>query len=60
MLAPQVSAAINADDPHYPATRLVCLENTANKGGGACYSLAAMQDISKVGVLGTYIRVTDG
>ncbi len=34
----QVEAAVNADDPHYPATRLVCLENTSNRGGGSCYA----------------------
>jgi hypothetical protein len=27
------------EDSHFPTTRLVCLENTANKGGGAYYTL---------------------
>ncbi|KAG1677946.1 hypothetical protein FOA52_001364 [Chlamydomonas sp. UWO 241] len=43
--AQQIAGAINADDPHYPRTRLVCLENTTNKGGGACYSLSALKDV---------------
>ncbi|KAG2492477.1 hypothetical protein HYH03_009142 [Edaphochlamys debaryana] len=46
--AAQVEAAINADDSHYPPTRLVCLENTANKGGGGYYSLEEMQAIASV------------
>lgn len=47
--ATQILESINGDDPHYPATRLVCIENTANKGGGSFYSLAQLQEISKVG-----------
>ena len=30
----QVVGAIRADDPHYPITRLICLENTHNRCGG--------------------------
>lgn len=44
----QIAGAINADDPHYPCTSLVCLENTTNKGGGALYTLRSMKSISKV------------
>ncbi|MCX6351911.1 MAG: beta-eliminating lyase-related protein, partial [Bacteroidetes bacterium] len=33
----QIEAAINPDDVHKPKTTLVSLENTANRGGGACY-----------------------
>jgi threonine aldolase len=29
-----VESAIRPDDPHYPATRLICLENTHNRCGG--------------------------
>lgn len=32
-----ITAYINPDDVHKPVTRLVSLENTANRGGGACY-----------------------
>lgn len=35
----------NADDVHFPATRLVCLENTANRGGGSVYALSELQAI---------------
>lgn len=44
--AAEVEAAINSpDDPHLARTRMVCLENTANKGGGACYELDALRGI---------------
>ncbi len=47
--APQVAAAIN--DPefyHSPKTSLVCVENTTNKGGGACYEIEDLVEIKKV------------
>lgn len=38
--AEQVEAAINnPNDPHKALTSLVCIENTANRAGGACYSI---------------------
>ncbi|MEO1448871.1 MAG: GntG family PLP-dependent aldolase [Bacteroidota bacterium] len=46
LTAAQVEAAINPDDPHFPRTSLVCLENTMNKGGGACYDLEEIEKIS--------------
>ena len=42
----QISENINPDDIHFPRTRLVCLENTVNKGGGVCYNLDEMKRIS--------------
>ena len=42
----QVKSSINPDDPHYPKTKLISLENTVNKGGGACYSMDSIFDIS--------------
>lgn len=33
-----VAENINADDVHFPKTKLVVIENTVNKGGGACWS----------------------
>ncbi|MEW5316313.1 MAG: hypothetical protein WDW38_007692 [Sanguina aurantia] len=44
--AQQVSDAINEDNVHYPATRLVCVENTGNKAGGSIYSGKQMQEVS--------------
>lgn len=44
--AQQVEAAINPPDfYHSPLTTLVCLENTTNKGGGACYDFKEMKKI---------------
>jgi threonine aldolase len=47
--AEQVAGAIN--DPefyHSPLTSLVCVENTTNKGGGACYDLEELKKIKAV------------
>ena len=47
--AQQVKEGIN--DPefyHAPLSKLVCVENTTNKGGGACYELAELQKIKDV------------
>ena len=47
--AEQVVEAIN--DPefyHSPLTSLVCVENTTNKGGGACYDFEEFKRIRKV------------
>ncbi|TQD40140.1 threonine aldolase family protein [Haloflavibacter putidus] len=47
--AEQVEAAINPPDfYHSPLTSLVCLENTTNKGGGACYDFTEIENIRKV------------
>lgn len=35
-------------DIHTPYNRLVCIENTTNKGGGACWSLEELAKIQKV------------
>jgi len=42
MIAPE----INAENVHYPRTSLVVLENTVNKGGGSCYTIADIQPIA--------------
>ena len=44
MIAPE----INAEDIHYPHTSLVALENTVNKGGGSCYTLADIKPIAEL------------
>jgi len=47
--ARQVESAINPPDfYHAPLTSLVCVENTTNKGGGACYDIAELQRIRQV------------
>jgi threonine aldolase len=37
---------IRPDDSHYPRTRLVCLENTHNRGGGRVYSIEQVARIA--------------
>lgn len=46
--AAQVADAINANDVHKAHTSLVCIENTANRGGGSCYHWAELQRIQQV------------
>ncbi|MBZ4191079.1 threonine aldolase family protein [Niabella beijingensis] len=46
--ATQVAAAINPDDVHKAVSRLVCIENTSNRGGGSCYSFEALLAIRAV------------
>ncbi len=44
--AEQILSNINPDDVHYPKTSIVALENTVNKGGGSCYSIEQVREIS--------------
>ena len=47
--AEQVVSHINPPDfYHSPLTSLVCVENTTNKGGGACYELEELKKIRQV------------
>lgn len=47
--AEQVESAINPPDfYHSPLTSLICLENTTNKGGGACYDINEILKIKAV------------
>jgi threonine aldolase len=47
LTASQVAGAVRpAGNVHYPTTRLVCLENTHNRGGGSCYKWADLEAIA--------------
>ena len=46
--ANDVEENINKEDIHFPRTRLVCIENTMNKGGGACWDLDELKKIKQV------------
>ncbi|MEO1012755.1 MAG: GntG family PLP-dependent aldolase [Bacteroidota bacterium] len=49
MTAEQVEASINPPDfYHSPRTALVCIENTTNKGGGACWDFDELKRIKAV------------
>ena len=43
-----IEDAIRGDDPHFPRTRLICLENTHNRCGGAAISLDYTLDVGKL------------
>jgi len=40
-----VRAALRPDNLHYPRTRLVCVENTSNSGGGKVWPMAALAEV---------------
>ncbi len=46
--AKQVLDSINKEDVHFPVSRLVSIENTVNKGGGACWDLDEIKKIKAV------------
>jgi threonine aldolase len=48
LTAAQVEAAINPSDIHKARTRVVSIENTTNRGGGACYDFEDLIEIRKV------------
>ncbi|WP_027419468.1 threonine aldolase family protein [Crocinitomix catalasitica] len=46
--ANQIPEQINPFDPHYPITRLVSIEDTANRGGGRVYDFEEIKRIKLV------------
>ncbi len=51
---------IRVNDQHYARTRLVCLENTTNIGGGHIYSLEHLQRVSEWAISNGLKRHLDG
>lgn len=47
-------------DIHVPYSRLVCIENTTNKGGGACWNFKELQKIKEVCTANTLTYHLDG
>jgi len=45
--ASQFEEAIRPDDHHFPVTKLICLENTHNRGGGTIYPLQKIAEITR-------------
>jgi threonine aldolase len=43
-----IEAAIRGDDPHFPRTRLICMENTHNRRGGVPISLEYTQEVGEL------------
>lgn len=58
--AENVAASINPDDVHKARTRLVSLENTANRGGGSCYDFTEIQRIKEICLNNKIILHLDG
>jgi threonine aldolase len=48
MTPAQVESCILPDHDWYPNSRLVCVENTVNKGGGAVYTIAQMRAVGEL------------
>lgn len=48
LTAKEVYENINPDDVHNAITKVVALENTVNKGGGACYDFHEIKKIHRV------------
>ncbi|MEM9817358.1 MAG: low-specificity L-threonine aldolase [Cyanobacteria bacterium P01_D01_bin.6] len=46
--AADLQAALRPWNEHYPRTKLVCLENTHNRGGGSIFPLSEIQAIAQV------------
>jgi threonine aldolase len=44
----QIEESIRPADHHFPVTRLICLENTHNRGGGTIYPLEKMAEIYRL------------
>jgi len=44
----QIEEAIRPEDHHFAATRLLCLENTHNRGGGSIYPIEKMAEIYRL------------
>jgi threonine aldolase len=43
-----IEARVRPSDYHFPSTRLVCIENTHNRRGGALYPFEKLQEIREV------------
>jgi len=48
ILAAEIADQINPDDQHHPITKLVSIEDTANRGGGMAYDFEEVKKISAV------------
>jgi threonine aldolase len=44
----ELKAVLRPANLHFPVTKLVCVENTHNRGGGSVWPLATIADVAKV------------
>lgn len=45
--AATLEAVLRPVDPHFPRTRLVCVENTHNRGGGKIWSIEQIREVAE-------------
>jgi threonine aldolase len=45
--ARDVEAALRPEDPHFAPTRLVCVENTHNRGGGQVWPIQSIREVAR-------------
>lgn len=58
LAAESIRSAVRDDDVHYPVTRLLCLENTHNRCGGAVLDAAYMEGVGALaGEIGIPLHV---
>ncbi|MEC7949184.1 MAG: GntG family PLP-dependent aldolase [Myxococcota bacterium] len=61
MLDPEaVATAFHPDDPHYAPLKLVCVEDTANRGGGTVWPLERLDAVSAAARAGGAATHLDG
>jgi threonine aldolase len=58
--ASQVQSAVRPRDHHYAVSRLVCLENTHNRGGGSIYPIKNLEAIYRLAKTNTLMVHLDG
>ena len=58
--ASQIEEAIRSEDHHFPVTRLICLENTHNRGGGSIYPIEKMVEIYRLAKSKGFLVHLDG
>ncbi len=56
----QIEEAVRPIDHHFAVTRLICLENTHNRGGGSIYPVDKMADIYRVAKARGFLVHLDG
>ena len=60
LTAEQIEAAIRPPDIHRPPTRLICLENTHNFGGGSIFPLDEIAKIREIALKNGFLMHLDG
>jgi threonine aldolase len=46
--APEVKASLRPANQHFPRTRMICLENTHNRGGGSIWPMERLAEVAAI------------